>query len=253
MPDLFVDAGNTSIKAAVRADDGWRELFRLSILDRAELFSRLESHTDGLIVVSSVVRGISSELSRRFSSERLVEIRPDDLPSECIDYQSSATLGVDRFLTCYAASAESSEPVVVIDSGTACTIDIMTADGVYRGGVIMPGLEMLKRAMRRDLPALPDPDPDPNHALPVPDQWPGRSTLESVQWGTTGMFLEAIEGFLGRYRERYGSYELFVTGGGSSRVGSHLSERFEVKMRPHLMYQGMALYRERHLAVDRNR
>lgn len=260
MPDLYVDAGNTMIKAAVPDPGGWREIFRRSVRDRAGFFTWLDSYRGNSyrgnkadtpdtsrIVVSSVVKEISEELTRRYSKESLLLIRSADLPSERLDYRQSSTLGVDRFLTCLAASEESSsESVVVIDAGTACTVDLMTGDGVYRGGVIMPGLKMIKSSMRRELPGLPPPGEG------IPDRWPGQSTLESVSWGTTGVFLEAIGGFLERYRREYGAYNLFVTGGDSAPICRHFSRSGDVKERPWLMYQGMAQFSRRYLQITRN-
>jgi len=254
MPDLYVDAGNTMIKAAVHDRGGWREIFRRNVRDRESFFAWLDRYrgteadtpATSRIIVSSVVKEISEELTRRYSEESLVLIRPGDLPSERVDYRQSSTLGVDRFLTCLAASEESSGPVVVIDAGTACTVDNMTGDGIYRGGVIMPGLKMMKRSMTRELPELPAPGDG------IPDRWPGQSTLESVRWGTTGAFLEAIGGFLERYRREYGSYDLFVTGGDSALVYRHLSRSPDVKERPWLMYQGMAQFSRRYLKITRN-
>lgn len=66
-------------------------------------------------------------------------------------------LGVDRYLALLAARArQRSRPMLVVDCGTAVTLDRLEADGRHSGGVIAPGLEMMRAALGRATAALPD-------------------------------------------------------------------------------------------------
>ncbi|MEX0995109.1 MAG: type III pantothenate kinase, partial [Balneolaceae bacterium] len=142
------------------------------------------------------------------------------------------------YLTCLGASFQTSRPVVVIDAGSACTVDFMTEDGVYIGGVIMPGLDAIIEAARRNLPSLPKSD------YQLPDSWPGTSTLDSLRWGTTGAFWAAIQSYLGKFEVRFGKYDLFVTGGGADviRQLARAEGDYKLKIRPNLIFEGMEKY-----------
>jgi type III pantothenate kinase len=96
-------------------------------------------------------------------------------------------------LVCLAAWKETGgEDVIVIDAGSACTVDLMTKKGVFKGGIIMPGIQIIKHSMRTRLPELPE-VPDS-----IPNEWPGKSTAECIAWGVNGGFLLAIRGFIER-------------------------------------------------------
>ncbi len=62
-------------------------------------------------------------------------------------YQQPQQLGVDRWLTLIAAHAMGSRPVCIVDSGTALTIDVIDAGGRHLGGQILPGFEMMHKAL----------------------------------------------------------------------------------------------------------
>ncbi|MCW8889999.1 MAG: type III pantothenate kinase [Sedimenticola sp.] len=65
-------------------------------------------------------------------------------------YHNPGQLGVDRWLTLVAVRAAESEAVCIVDCGTAITIDLMTAEGLHRGGMILPGLNLMRESLLRD-------------------------------------------------------------------------------------------------------
>lgn len=93
-------------------------------------------------------------------------------------------LGVDRYCALLAARARCpGRPVVLVDAGTAVTVDVLRADGVHAGGYILPGLYMARERMQRLLsdrvaPLAPGEGFDP---WPVTD--PGRNTTEALDRG----------------------------------------------------------------------
>jgi pantothenate kinase type III len=117
----------------------------------------------------------------------------------------------------------------------------MAADFLYRGGVIMPGLNIIEEACQEKLPAL------PSVKRKIPGTWPGKSTKESLQWGITGSYIFAIEEMLRRYRKSFGAYNLVATGGGAGEVAKLLRPATEVKVRPSLVFEGMKEFMEDHL------
>ncbi|TVO78320.1 type III pantothenate kinase [Sedimenticola selenatireducens] len=65
-------------------------------------------------------------------------------------YRDPAQLGVDRWLTLLAVRANEVGPVCIVDCGTALTIDLMTDEGIHHGGMILPGLNLMRDSLLRD-------------------------------------------------------------------------------------------------------
>ncbi len=238
MQNLFIDIGNSYIKAAEKMDGKWSVVFKDKLEEESNLYAWLDKKAGRNIVVSSVVSRISERLNSRYPGFTISILTYRDIPAELIQYKTPETLGMDRFLSCYGAANQVEGGVVVIDAGSACTIDYITADHIYLGGVIMPGLRSLIRSISKDLPALPGPD------TKLPADWPGRTSMDCVRWGTTGVFIEAIRGFLHRYKRSYGEFTLFVTGGDVPVLEKNLGDDIKIVKRPFLIFEGMEAFVE---------
>lgn len=230
---LFVDIGNSSLKAAFTGGQGWTNPHRAglqTVSDFADWVNRYRDRFD-LVIVISVVGEMTDALFQHIEPDACRLLTIEDIPAELIDYDTPGSLGLDRFFGCYGAVAHSQKPAVVVDAGSACTVDYMASDFVYRGGVIMPGLGIMEEALKRSIPALPGVERD------IPGQWPGRSTQSCLQWGLTGGFLQAIEGMMDRHREKFGDFDVVVTGGHAELIAGNLDR--EVKVRPSVIFDGM--------------
>lgn len=113
-----------------------------------------------------------------------------------VDVDSPEKVGLDRLLNSVAAIAirPDSRPVIVIDSGTATTVNFISKDGVFRGGAILPGLEMSAKALHHYTAVLPlIPVQELGGELPVA---PGRNTREAIRnglfWGQVGAIKELV-------------------------------------------------------------
>lgn len=233
MQDLFIDIGNSFIKAAIYAAGKWCVVFRSETSDESRFLSWLDEKKDNRIIVCSVHSEITRKLKNRYSDSGLKIISNRDIPGKMIQYDTPDTLGMDRFLSCYAASVTGGGAAVVIDGGSACTVDYISAESVFQGGIIMPGHRLMVHSVRKDLPALPGADEL------IPTRWPGKSSLDSVRWGTTGAFMEAIKGFLGLYRRSFGEFNLFITGGDAHLLKKYLNDEFPLRENPFLIFEGM--------------
>ena len=119
------------------------------------------------IIVSSVVQRVNAEITAVCSSEKLFLFKNKHIPVGRISYESYEVMGVDRFLAATGAWMQSRSAVIIIDAGTACTIDYADQEGVFQGGVIMPGLKALEQSLLHKAPALPAIE---NYT--IPDEWP---------------------------------------------------------------------------------
>lgn len=124
-------------------------------------------------------------------------------------------VGQDRLLCAMAAWFSTQGPCVVIDVGTATTVDYIDADGVFQGGAIAPGLRMMLDAMHSRTAALPHLTFDAAQADSEPV---GKDTEHAMLIGAT----ESIRGLVARLVERYaevaGSYPRVVATGGDAGI-----------------------------------
>lgn len=238
MATLFLDIGNSHIKLAEKQGVTWEVVFKASNSSLEGLTEVVEEYPDiNLMVVCSVREDALKKILDVLSFINVKVLTSSLIDSVSLDYETPDTLGMDRFLTCYGAVSVTDHDVICVDAGTACTVDWMTNEGIYRGGVIMPGLKLFHEMMERKLPELPSVD------YYIPTQWPGKSTKQSVQWGTSGSYLAAIDGFIRKYLEIIeGDTDLFLTGGDSLYLSENLDSSLKVHHRPHLLFDGMEMF-----------
>jgi type III pantothenate kinase len=120
-------------------------------------------------------------------------------------------VGIDRLLDAVAANQRRrpGQSAVLIDAGSAVTVDWVDADGAFRGGAILPGLRLMANALH-DYTALLPLIPIPTH-LP---EMPGKSTPEAMEVGVVWSVIGGIRAVIERLRPRTGdSPDVFLTGG----------------------------------------
>ena len=105
-----------------------------------------------------------------------------------------AEVGADRLVNALAAARLYGTPAVVVDFGTATTLDCVAADGAYVGGAIAPGLELGLEALAQRTAKLPRID------LRAPDRAIGRDTVSAMQSGTIFGYQALAAGLLERVR-----------------------------------------------------
>lgn len=224
----YLDVGNSKIKIKKPDKTSWLQAFSCKSSnpnEAAEFIKRQGDKVVGISVVKSAREAIDSELGEN----KLVKwLDISEIPEKSIDYEGKETLGMDRIMACLGARVLSDTPVIVVDAGTACTIDYMDDKGVYRGGVIMPGLYLWEQALKDYAPALPAVVRD------IPMRWPGKNTEDSVRWGLSGAFVEGVNGLVRKYDYLA---KVWVTGGD----GDWLAKRMErqTKVNDNLVFEGM--------------
>lgn len=214
MKNLYLDAGNTRTKIAVFQKDEWKLVHIFDHSQSEEFFRWIEQNHSGYneILVSSVVEPLADVLLATCSAEKLRFFNNRHIPGNRINYESYATMGVDRFLAAAGAWSRNRNACIVIDAGTACTIDYMDQQGVFQGGVIMPGLKSIEDELARSAKALPAVE------RIIPDEWPPKSTKSALQWGIFGSFMSAVEAHVRRFRSLDHQAEIWLTGGDAGLI-----------------------------------
>jgi len=156
---LAVDAGNTRIKGGLHDGNSWQSKGWLAITDVAGLGDAWKGLAAPERIVVSNVAG--SQVVRQIEDACKgwpVRIQwAVAVESQCgvrNGYETPSQLGSDRWAALIAARAIAPEGCVVINAGTAMTVDALTADGVFLGGLIVPGLATMLRALTESTAAI---------------------------------------------------------------------------------------------------
>ncbi len=155
-------------------------------------------------------------------------------------YGQPASLGIDRWLALLAAWHRWREPCVVVDAGSAITVDVLAAQGVHLGGYIVPGLGLMHEALARGTGAV-----KIAHQPPVSTN-PGRSTQEAVNQGCAAMALALVAHAVAVLTRHAGSVAVSVvlTGGDADGLAPFIQAPFieaPLKLEPELVLDGLAL------------
>lgn len=150
-------------------------------------------------------------------------------------YQPPETLGADRLANVLGAMERSVPPFLVLDAGTAITLDALDANAIYQGGVILPGPKLFGRALAAHTARLPEVD------LKRPLSPLGRSTREGLQGGVCWGLAGALERLVEEGRAELDAPEcpVFLTGGWAGFLADLL--RFPFQLCPALTLEGLAL------------
>lgn len=123
------------------------------------------------------------------------------------------TVGADRVLCALAAWDRTKQACVVIDAGTAITVDLIDGKGTFQGGAILPGGLMMLQSLRAGTAQLPDlawpPASIPKHAL-------GQTTAEAIIHGAIAAARGGVRYLIETYSEFYGGYPQIVATGGDA-------------------------------------
>ena len=146
-------------------------------------------------------------------------------------------VGADRLVNAVAAHALHDGWLVVVDFGTATTLDVVDADGDYRGGVIAPGVNLSLEALDRAAAKL------PRVSVRKPRRVVGGATVPAMQSGVYWGYVGMLEGLISRIRDEVGEPMTVVATGGLAPLFRDATPAIDV-VAPDLTLRGlMLLYR----------
>ena len=146
------------------------------------------------------------------------------------------TVGADRLINTLAASRLYGRDAIVVDMGTAITYDCITADGVFLGGVIAPGILTSAETLTRKTSKLPATE------LVVPKRVIGTRTEECIRAGVMFGGADAIDGIVRRIKASWPRAEtpMVIATGGFAETMAALCTSFD-RVEPHLTLQGLQM------------
>lgn len=218
--NLYIDAGNTRIKWGLRSAAGsWLVRGAMPLADVGDL-ARLLNATPQRIVACNVA---GAELAARLEAALAASGVPVEWARTSVaaggvrnEYSNPAQLGVDRWAAVVGAWQMERRPCLVVTAGTATTIDLLDRDetyqGVFRGGLIMPGFDLMRAALSSNTAQLPLAD---GECCELP-----RNTSDAIHTGCMYAQVGAIERMARRLPQ---DGVVLLSGGGSEALSACMS------------------------------
>ena len=253
---LAADVGNTNVVFALfegrQIKARWRiatdprrtgDEYAVWLLRLLELQGYAKEDIDQIIVGSVVPRSIHNLTvlaQKYFGIEPLIAGQDAADWGIAIDVDDPRTLGADRALNTIAAHAKYEGDLIVIDFGTATTIDAVDFTGAYKGGIIAPGINLSLDALvgnTAKLPRIAIRKPDDENVI-------GRNTEDQMLIGVFWGYVALIEGLVDRMRRQIGRPANVVATGGLALLFDEITDLFD-EVDSDLTLDGLAMLAER--------
>ena len=221
---LLIDVGNTAIKwqfnnvvHSVLAKD-----FELDLLPEAQsVFVSCVGDCDLLKALDNATFVKSSAQFVEFKSS----------------YQVPTDLGVDRFLAMIGAIKRyPQQNLLIIDAGSALTFDLVFKNGEHQGGLIMPGLGVMRKSFQQFS----------TESLQLPLKPLADNTQDAWAFGTAQMLMSAINTQINQHLESIGDLLIVLTGGNAKIIALKIEHPIELCQ--DLVLEGLAKYAQTHSA-----
>lgn len=230
---LLIDAGNTRIKWALTGNEQdrpeepgrWIDSGAVGHAEIATLADAWQGKEIERVLLSNVAgQGVRDNLERilvQVSHAATVEVFRSVAEAGGVRnaYRDPAQLGCDRFAAAIGAHAlYPGRHLIVATCGTATTIDAVTADGIFVGGMILPGLGLMAASLARNTAQLPQVAHRDDAVMPFAD-----NTDDAIISGCIAAQAGAIERAATALARRCGSAHCIISGGAAMTVAPHVS------------------------------
>ena len=223
---LAIEQGNTNTMFAIHDGQSWIAQWRSAtestrtadeyVVWLSQLLSMQGlgfRAIDACIISSVVPQSIFNlrNLSRRYLNVEPLVIGENAKLGVEVRIEKPSEAGADRLVNAVGASMVYPGPLIVIDSGTATTFDIVATDGAFEGGIIAPGINLSMQALHEAAAKL------PRIAIQRPTRVVGKDTVGAMQSGVFWGYVALIEGLITRIKaERAELMTVVATGGVAS-------------------------------------
>ena len=232
MNTLCFDFGNTRLKIAFFQNAKLAEVIVIENDEIATIGSVLEKFDAQKTILSSVINHnpeIETLLAKKTKFHKLSHL--SKLPFTT-PVGKPETIGADRLaLSAAAVYFFPKQHNLVIGMGSCITYNFINADHEFLGGGISPGMEMRMRSLNQFTAKLPIVKPDGNVPLV------GYDTVTNILSGVVMGMAKEIDGFIDAYEEKYGNFNVLLTGGDIAILASHLKKKIFAD--PELIFKGL--------------
>mgnify|MGYP005967033005 CR=1 FL=1 len=251
---LAIDVGNTNMVFGMFEGETFTGSFRLMTdanrtsdeigLSAWEYFQRFGLKTEDVenVIIASVVPQVMHTLTNamvKYFGKTPIIVDEDVDPGLPYGVSGDERLGADRSVACIAALEKYGAPLVVLDFGTATTLDAVSREGVYLGGCITAGVQVSIDGLFQKTALL------PRVELVKPDTVLSTTAVGQIQAGAVLGYIGAIEYLIRHAKEEIGQPDTKVVAtGGLSRLVADNTELIDV-VDPQLVLDGLRIIYER--------
>ena len=232
---LVCDIGNTRIKTALFKKD--KIIDFNSFLSVNKLISSYKPKNISVVVFSSVVPGKSKEFTSQIKKK--FKISPFRIKDSVnfnlkIDYSTPEYVGTDRICSAEGAfylfkkthnfkKYNKNDIILSIDLGTATTLNFVKYPGVFKGGIIAPGIEMMSESLHNQTALLPVASASEYKKLI------GKNTKEAISSGlinsTVGLIEKSFNGL--KLKNKSAKIYVYITGGNAQQITPYLKIKYK--------------------------
>ncbi len=224
---LAIDSGNTNTLFAIHDGKDWVVEWRIATdaartADEYAVWFYQLMHMQGLsfdeisdCVISTVVP--QSLFNMRNLARRHLNVDPIIIGEPGIEIgigvriDNPKEVGADRLVNCVGARVNYNGDLIIVDSGTATTFDILSEDNHFEGGIIAPGINLSVKALHDAAAKL------PRIAIKKPEKVVGKNTVAAMQSGVFWGYIGLIDGLINRIKsESDKTFTVIGTGGVAS-------------------------------------
>ena len=235
---LAIDAGNSRVKWGWHDGSSWSSIANVSLIEFAASSDHINpfsaTHENpARILISNVAGDGAQQLIVNWTS--IFDVLPEwvrgtkELCGVKSRYDHPERLGPDRWASLIAARAlEPGSDCLVVNAGTCTTVDMLTAGGEFSGGVILPGVDLMRFVLHESTGALPL---QAGAFASTP-----RNTLDAIESGCRHAQAGAVERM---YRAMGGKGKILVSGGGGQALIERL-ESLSCRYMENLVLEGLA-------------
>ena len=194
-----------------------------------------------LSIVSSTVPRLEPEwtaMAARYLRHEMLAVGPGTKTGMAIRYDNPREIGADRLVNAVAIKERFAGAAVCVDFGTATTFDVVSREGEYVGGALLPGIEISLEALSERGARLPKVD------LARPKGVIGKNTIDAIRSGVVYGYAGAIDAILRRLYDELGERTAVVATGGLARLVVPYTEEIE-EVDDLLTLTGLRLLHER--------
>lgn len=248
---LAISVGNTRDHIGLFVDGSLDESWHAAVDDSAtldrvmrEASARLEDLDNAAVYIASVNDPGATRAMRSATQATRLDIERVGVDIEVPigrQLEPESIVGVDRLLNVGAAYDRLQQACIVVDAGTAVTVDFVDGAGTFHGGAILPGARMMLQAMAQSTDQLPEVE------LTPPDEALGHNTSQAMLTGVFHGIRGAVRELVEKYAETYGAYPSVIATGGDAELLFSTYELVEGIV-PDLTLLGMAVTRR--YAID---
>ncbi len=235
---LAIDVGNTNTVFGLHDGESWVAQWRSATdstktADDYAVWLTQLCRMDGIpfgdldaCIISSVVP--QARFNFRNLARRYLDIEPMFIGESSVELgvpiriSRPEQVGADRLVNAVGAHAQHEGALIVVDSGTATTFDIVGADGGFEGGIISPGINLSMRALHDAAASL------PRIAIQRPPQVIGQDTVSAMQSGIFLGYLDLIDGLIRRIKAEYKEPMTVIGTGGVASLFEGESEEIDI-------------------------